>query len=389
MSNEKKKKTMYVPDEEVLSYGKNKDTNENAETEAAFDETFTDTVPEANAVEVETDKEAAIPDSAEASVKKDNIFIRIIRFIFPFKGDSVKRIIIKCVALVAALALIISATYLSLYFIDLGQQDAKIENIRNTYELNRDDYSLNENNQFSKFDNLKALNSDVIGWLTIPNTEVNNPVYQTIDNQYYVTHDMDKQSNSYGALFLDYRCDINPMSLSQNQIIYGHNMRYGAMFGTLKEYRSLDFYKSNPLIYFDSLYEQRVYKIFAIMIVNDTEDETFGYSYSAYRTTFTNEDDFSDWIQHSRDRSLFDIPVDVNEEDEIITLSTCCYDYDNARFVIMGRLVRTSEGESAEVDTSSAVKNADVIYSKEYYAKKGMKVPQIASTETKSDEKKK
>lgn len=387
--NNEKKKTMYVPDEEVLAYGKNKDTNENAETEAAVDGTFTDIVPETNAVEAGTDKETDISDSAEACVKKDNIFIRIIKFIFPFKGDSVKRIIIKCVALIAALALIISATYLSLYFIDLGQQDAKIENIRNTYELNRDDYSLNENNQFSKFDNLKALNSDVIGWITIPNTEVDNPVYQTIDNQYYVTHDMDKQSNSYGALFLDYRCDINPMSLSQNQIIYGHNMRYGAMFGTLKEYRSLDFYKSNPLIYFDSLYEQRVYKIFAIMIVNDTEDETFGYSYSAYRTTFTNEDDFSDWIQHSRDRSLFDIPVDVNEEDEIITLSTCCYDYDNARFVIMGRLVRTAEGESTDVDTSSAVKNADVIYSKEYYAKKGMKVPQIASTETKSDEKKK
>lgn len=385
MSNEKKKKTMYVPDEEVLAYGKNKDADENSET--AVDRIVTDTAPEADTVAVASDKEAELSDSAEASGKKDNIFIRIIKFIFPFKGDSVKRIIIKCVALVAALSLIISATYLSLYFIDLGQQDAKIENIRNTYELNRDDYSLNENNQFSKFDNLKALNSDVIGWITIPNTEVNNPVYQTIDNQYYVTHDMDKQSNSYGALFLDYRCDINPMSLSQNQIIYGHNMRYGAMFGTLKEYRSLDFYKSNPLIYFDSLYEQRVYKIFAIMIVNDTEDETFGYSYSAYRTTFTS--DFSDWIQHSRDRSLFDIPVDVNEEDEIITLSTCCYDYDNARFVIMGRLVRTDEGESTDVDTSSAVKNTDVIYSKEYYAKKGMKVPQIASTDTKSDEKKK
>lgn len=395
MSNEKntrRKKTMYVPDEEVLAYSKNKNTNDPAET--TINETVSNAIPEPDdTITVSDEQTDTMTDSVEVAGISDkdkqdncNLFIRTIKFVFPFKGDSVKRIIIKCVALVAALSLIISATYLSLYFIDLGQQDAKIENIRNTYELNRDDYSRNEDNQFSKFDKLKALNSDVVGWLTIPNTEVNNPVYQTIDNQYYVTHDMDKQSNSYGALFLDYRCDINPMSLSQNQIIYGHNMRYGAMFGTLKEYRSLDFYKSNPLIYFDSLYEQRVYKIFAVMIVNDTEDETFGYPYSAYRTTFTSEDDFKDWIQHSRDRSLFDIPVDVTEEDEIISLSTCCYDYDNARFVVMGRLVRPDE--STSVNTGDAVKNADVIYSKEYYAKKGMKVPEITSTKAKNEEKK-
>lgn len=389
MSNEKKKKTMYVPDEEVLAYSKNKAIDKTAETELPADETVTDAIvdeiTEVSKAKTETTDVSA--NDTDKGNKKDNLFIRIIRLIFPFKGDSIKRIIIKCIALIAALALIISATYLSLYFIDLGQQDAKIENIRNTYELNRDDYSRNEDNQFSKFDKLKSLNSDVIGWLTIPNTEVNNPVYQTIDNQYYVTHDMDKQSNSYGALFLDYRCDINPMSLSQNQIIYGHNMRYGAMFGTLKEYRSLDFYKSNPLIYFDSLYEQRVYKIFAIMIVNDKEDETFGYSYSAYRNTFTSEDDFGDWIEYSRHRSLFDIPVDVTVEDEIVTLSTCCYDYDNARFVIMGRLVRPDE--STEVSTGDAVKNPDVIYSKEYYSKKGMKIPEHPSNEAKKEEEKK
>ena len=147
---------------------------------------------------------------------------------------------------------------------------------------------------------------------------------------------MDKAYNSYGALFLDYRCKIDPKALTRNQIIYGHNMRYGAMFGTLDEYRSIDFYKKNPIIQFDSLYEQRQYKIFAIMVVNDAEDDTFGYTYSAYRTDFTNDDDFMSWIQHSRDRSLFDTTVDVNTEDEIITLSTCCYDYENARFVILG-----------------------------------------------------
>ena len=390
--NKKHKKSLYVPDEDVLAYGRAKNISENnPEEKITDDETVeatdvteslaeeldvTDgeesTVEEPNVTDAE---ESAVPDEEKVKGKESNLFYRIINTVFPTKRDSVKTVVIKCVSIVAAVALIVLAAYLAVYFIDLGQQDAKIDNIRNSYELNRDDYSKNEDNQFSKFDYLKSQNSDIIGWLTIPNTEVNNPVYQTDDNQYYTDHDMDKQSNSYGALFLDYRCNINPMSLTRNQIIYGHNMRYGAMFGTLKSYRELDFYKQNPIISFDSLYEQRAYKIFAIMVVNDAEDDTFGYNYTAYRTTFTSDTDFMQWVDYSRQRSLIDTTVDVNSEDEIITLSTCCYDYDNARLVVLGRLVR--DGESEDVNVTDAVVNSDVIYSKEYYAKKGMAVPKI------------
>ncbi len=403
MSKEKspnKKKTMYVPDKELLSYNKakeddvsdNNDNIENIETVAednitpkddivkdiAKEETESvaesvDVVKNADIENQEIDKEEAKTPTKQ---KKKNIFLRILCAIFPSKGNGLKIIIVKSVAIIAAIALVISGTYLARYFYDIGVQDAKIENVRNSYELNRDDYSKNEDNQFSKFDHLKLLNQDVIGWITIPNTEVDNPFYQTSDNEYYVTHDMDKQTNTYGALFLDYRCNINPISVTQNQIIYGHNMRYGAMFGMLDEYRNIDFYKSNPVIYVDTLYEKCVYKIFAIMIVNDSEDETFGYSFSAYRTRFTDEDDVTNWIQYCKDRSLYDIPVDVDHKDQFITLSTCCYDYDNARFVLVGRLVR-DENESTTVDTSLAVKNEDVIYSKEYYDKKGMSVPKL------------
>ena len=393
-SDKKHKKNLYVPDDELLAYSKSKHDADTAECQefdvlpkdsntadaltdiGETDHTSYDDSSNGIAEESENN-ETEIKDSEKS--KSGNRFVRLIRAVFPVKSDSKKTIIIKCVAIVAAIALIVSATYLSVYFIDLGQQDAKIDNIRNTYELNRDDYSKNEDNQFSKFDYLKKQNPDIVGWITINNTEVNNPVYQTDNNEYYIDHDMDKQANSYGALFLDYRCDINPMSLSRNQIIYGHNMRYGAMFGTLKSYRELDFYKQNPVVYFDSLYEQRVYKIFAIMVVNDAEDDTFGYTYTAYRNAFTSDTDFMRWIDHSRQRSLIDTTVDVNAEDEILTLSTCCYDYTNARLVILGRLVRN--GESEEVNTADAVMNSDVIYSKEYYSKKGMAIPQIETSE--------
>lgn len=401
----KKKKTMYVPDEDIMLYNKSKqetaDTEKNTETdsqEALTDVTVDTSVEnaESEVTSVETVSKNSEENDAlvlktetENSDKpaKSNRFLskckRLIFQIIPTKKDDAKKIVIKCVALVSAIALIVSGTYLITYFTDLSKQDTKIENVRNNYELNRDNYERNDDGQFSKFDVLKAQNKDVVGWLNIAGTEVDNPVYQRKEdpsNQYYVNHDMDGQSNSYGALFLDYYCNIDPKNLTQNQIIYGHNMRYGAMFGTLDEYRDINFYRNHPLISFDSLYEQRQYKIFAIMIVNDTEDSTFGYTYTAYKNSFINETDFMQWIQRSRDRSIYDINVDVKANDEIITLSTCCYDYDNARFVILGRLVRPDE--STEVDVNSAVVNTDVLYSKKYYDKKKLTVPTLTSSDS-------
>ena len=115
------------------------------------------------------------------------------------------------------------------------------------------------------------------------------------------------------------------------------------------------------------------------MIVNTTDDNTFGYNFSAYRASFTSQAEFTQWVQHCKDRSLIDTNVDVQAYDEIITLSTCCYDFDDARFVVMGRLVR--EGEDEAVDTSTATVNSDVIYSKEWYVKKNLPIPEIVTTE--------
>ena len=395
-----KKKTKYVPDAEIMEYIKEKKADEAtvssettelpqaeehiAEVVAATDdvsETPMESEPIIEEQSTENESTETISDTAKEKKAFDikNALLKVGNFFIPKKDDSKKQIIIKIVSIVAALTLICSACYLSYYFIDLGQQDAKIDNVRNMYELNRDDYTVNNDGQFSKFDTLKAQNSDIVGWINIANTKIDNPVYQTNDNDYYITHDMNKEYNSYGALFLDYRCKFNPLSPTQNLIIYGHNMRYGAMFGTLNDYRKLDFYKSSPVISYDTLYEQKKYKIFAMMIVNTTEDDTFGYSFSAYRPSFTSQEEFMQWIQYCKDRSLIDTPGDVETCDEIITLSTCCYDFEEARFVVMGRLIR--EGEDEKVDTSTAVMNDDVIYSKEWYNKKRIPIPTLNKTQ--------
>lgn len=361
-----RRKTLYVPDEEILAYNKKK-------AEGILDES-------AHSKITAPDQTTSDETNTEPKVKKNSFFNKLKAFtlnLVPKKNDGIKRIIIKSVAIVAAITLVCSIVYLSMYFIDLSQQDAKIENIRATYELNREDVTINNDGQFSKFDPLKKQNNDIRGWIEIPGTEINNPVYQTTNNQFYITHDMNKESNSYGALFLDYLCNIDPKALTQNQIIYGHNMRYGAMFGTLNDYRNLDYYKANPIINFETLYENRKYKIFAMMITNSSVDSTFGYDFTPYRVSFASQDDFIKWIGYCKDRSLIDTNVDVLPQDEIITLSTCCYDFDNARFIVMARLVR--ENEDKTVDTSSAQYNSDELYSAEFYAKKGMAIPQIPS----------
>lgn len=365
-----KEKIMYVPDKEVLNMGKKikKETKKAEKSEK---------------IKPEKLKKEKAPKEPKNKISFKEILNKVVFFfknIIPKKTDDKKTLIIKIIAIVAAVAILASVIYLIAYFSDLKAQDAAIDDIRNIYELNRDDYSYNEDGQFSKFDVLKAQNSDIIGWVNIPGTQLDNPVYQTVDNDYYITHDMNHENNSYGSLFLDYRCKIDPKALTQNQIIYGHNMRYGAMFGELDKYRdgikgNLAYYSEHPIISFDSLYESRKYKIFAIMIVDTTTDSTFGYDFSAYRSNFTTQTDFMYWVEYCKQRSLIDTYVDVKPYDEVITLSTCCYDYDDARLVLVGRLIR--EGEDPEVETDLAELNSDVIFSGKFYKRKGWSVPKV------------
>ncbi len=381
----KSKKTLYVPDEEILAYGKSlKDENDKVDsniTTEAEELPIENTTDEAKA-ESTTETQADITENVEpvetednADGKKKNIFVRIIHKVFPNKNDSKKNIALKCIAIVAAVAIIVSGCYLAFYFGNLGIQNQVINQQRAIYDLNRYDYTTTTTEGYlAKFSELKRQNNDLVGWITIAGTEVDNPVYQR-DNEFYLNHDVNGKANSYGSLFLDERCNVNPASCTQNQIIYGHNMRYGAMFGTLDEYRKINYYKEHPVITFDSLWEHREYKIFAIMITNDTTDDTFGYSFTPYRNDFVNQEDFLLWTEYCKQRSLFDTTVDVLPEDEVITLSTCCYDFNEARFIIVARRVR--ENESSEVDVENAAVNKDVIYSREYYEKKKLKIPEV------------
>lgn len=211
-----------------------------------------------------------------------------------------------------------------------------------------------ENGMLASFESLIELNSDVVGWISIPNTPIDYPVTQTTNNSYYLHHNINKESNSSGCPFVDYRNVIKPGELSRCTLIYGHHRRNGTMFAKLKNYNDIEFYKENPVIRFDTVYDRNEWVIFANL--RTSTQASSGKTYQYIRTEFKDDEDFMDFVSDLRERSLIDTPVDVNADDEILLLSTCSYERSGWRLIIAARKLRESE---TSIDVSSAKKAAD------------------------------
>ena len=163
---------------------------------------------------------------------------------------------------------------------------------------------------------LLTVNEDVVGKLIVNNTNVDYPVVQAKDYDYYLDHNINKEKNANGWIYLDFRNDA--MNLDKNNIIYGHNMYYsGVMFGTLHKTYNSNWYTNpeNQIITYDTLYEDMQFKIFSIYKVPDTND---------YLKVFFDDDtDFLEFADMITKRSIYDFNVPIDADDKIITLSTC------------------------------------------------------------------
>lgn len=292
----------------------------------------------------------------------------------PNRRDNIKQIIIKVFFLVSLTVLIISSVYLANYFLTANRQDSIINDSREIWHSALND-SADAVNKPSEDVNALMLkeNSDYKGWITISNTKVDNPIYQTDNNDFYLNHNQQKKKSAYGALFFDHNNIITENKTDSNLVIYGHNMINGSMFGTLKKFKSLDFYKANPTIEFSTLYKKSTYKIYAIFVLNASKADDNGYIYNISRNNFLNDDDFNSWVNEAYERSIINTGVDVELGDNIITLVTCVNDFDDARLVIMAR--ETRENEESYVDTSSASVNPSPRYPKRWYDERGLKYP--------------
>lgn len=304
----------------------------------------------------------------------------------PQKGDSKGDVTRKIITLIAAVVLVVSLVILIGYFAQHARTKAEIDRQREEHtsvvtitQVTTESVTESETTAteppplevLPSMESFLAENPDTAGWITIPNTNVDNVVLQTNNNDYYMSRDFYGNKNIAGQIFADFRCVINDYEENQcdNLILYGHNQADGTMFGTLKKYKikkdntkNFDFYLENPTFTFSNLYEEYTYKIIAMFVIEVEPYHTrdgYIFDYHNYVKFGKTKRKFSDFKENVLKRTAVNTGVDFDENDKYITLSTCSNEFDQSRFVVIGRRVR--DGESPEVDISLAEINTDML----------------------------
>lgn len=196
--------------------------------------------------------------------------------------------------------------------------------------------NTNEENVTNVVKELKQMNNDFVGVLSIPDTIINYPVMYTKGEDYYLRKSFDKKQSDAGTLFIDKHNSIDP--IDDNIIIYGHNMKNGTMFHELLNYKKESFYKNHKYIYFNKVDNSEKYEIIAVFYskVYYETDNVFKY-YKFYNAN--NEEELNDYVNNIKELSLYNTNVDAKLGDKFITLSTCEYSQENGRFVVIGKKV--------------------------------------------------
>lgn len=177
------------------------------------------------------------------------------------------------------------------------------------------------------FKSLKNINKDIIAWIYSEKTPINYPIVQSNDNNYYLRRLIDGTYNQAGTIFLD--CKNSSNFEDYNSIIYGHNMKNDSMFGTITNYKNQEYFELHKEMFL--ITEEKNFKIelFAGYITSIESD-----IYKFPKTSSSNENLINTAIQ----KSTFKSNVTVTKEDKIITLSTCSYNFENARYILLGVL---------------------------------------------------
>ncbi len=187
----------------------------------------------------------------------------------------------------------------------------------NVYSEIRDTKDNSENDDISK--NLSSINPDYKFWINVDGTNIDYPVVQGRDNDFYLNHDFNKNYLSAGSIFLDYR---NNFEADSNSVIYGHHMRNSTMFAQIEKFKDKEFFEKNKTVTITTENNTYTYDIFAVGVF----EADFGYT----QLNFKDEEDFNKFLNRITAKCTYKRDI-VNSTDKIITLSTCSYEFDNAR----------------------------------------------------------
>ena len=311
--------------------------------------------------------------------KKDGFFVR--NFI-PKSSDTGLEKARKIIMIVCVLTFVFAAVYLFSDFViqpfitanrleKLESMVGKSNEVADAQELAEKypDVEFPEGMR-EKYAELYAKNPDFAGWITIDELDISLPVVQGEDNKEYLKVDFDGNRNKYGSVFANSENDMK--NLNYNTVLFGHHMLDSKMFGNLTLYKDVEYYKKAPVIEFNTIYGDYKWKIFAVFITNGTAEGDDGYIFDYTFTDLSSPEAVERFLGEIDQRAIYKPEVDISVSDKILTLSTCSYEFDEARLVVMARMVRP--GESEEV--SGVVKvNDNPRYPAAYYEEKGLTNP--------------
>ncbi|MGN0614351.1 MAG: class B sortase [Porcipelethomonas sp.] len=328
---------------------------------------------------------SVMPDDLPENTVSESKGTEVAKRLIPWKGDSASQIIRKVVFLGSVIIFTVCLFLVVDYYWGNYKNQKLGEDLQNLYsqaETTPPAASSPEESATEKVwtlkDGAKALlerNSDVVGYINIPDTVISYPVVQRKQedgNDYYTKKNIDKENADAGSIFLDWRNYFDyivdgtkVLENSQNLIIYGHEMKDGSMFGTLKNYKDYDgYYSEHPIIELSSNYETYKYKIFAYFIV-DAEDQTET-KFDCWNTLdFESEEQFYEYVNNAKKRSFTFNDVDVRYGDQLLTLQTCHSMFSTARFFVMARMVR--DGEDPYEGTDNVRVNDNILWPSIYY----------------------
>lgn len=187
-----------------------------------------------------------------------------------------------------------------------------------------------------KYQTLYNKNKKLIGWVKIADTNIDYPVMQSSNEDYYLDHNYNQEKDKNGSIFMDAKCDA--MAPSTNLIIYGHNMRSGKMFGSLSKYEDEEYYKKHKRIIFDTIYQEGKYEVMYAFRARLYEETEIVFKYYQFIDAYS-EEEFNSNMKEMAAMSLYDTGVTASYGDQLLTLSTCDNNEKNGRFVVVAKRI--------------------------------------------------
>ncbi len=272
------------------------------------------------------------------------------------KGDSMRKWITGILIAIFSCTLLISAGVLGKYYWESYNEQGRFDELSQLKpSVSRPDPTEESSTEeaathvevtdpktgqtrpiLKEFAELYNINSDLVGWLEIPGTDINYPVLHAPDrDEYYLHRDFDGNYSNRGCLFVHESADV--FAPSDNVTIYGHRMKDGTMFARLDNYMEKSFYEENPYIYFDTLSQLHTYQVIAVFLTTASVGEGFDYH------NFVNAEDateFYNFVNTCKTLALYDTDVSAEYGDKLICLSTCEYSQENGRLVVVAKRIQ-------------------------------------------------